>query len=157
MRALTVCRTWFNNLGNREMYMNCAVVTISGGGSGNSGGITDGKPDNPLIYDNQGIGKRAELQRRDWGGPGLFIANIGNGCTVPAGKDVLFPSPGSDVTYGGNEANRAKPEGNCGSGNYGGGGVRGGAVGRRGDIGVVGAVVGAAVVVVVLVAGDVWI
>ena len=140
--------------------MNCAVVTISGGGSGGSGGISDGTgtSDSPLVYDNQGIGKRAEpaqhsIQKRDWGGPGLFIANIGNGCTVPAGKDVVFPSPGSDVTYGGNEGDRAKPEGNCGSGNYGGGGggAYGGAVGRKVEGGMVGALVG-----VVALAG-VWI
>jgi len=36
--------TWFNNLGNREMYMNCAVVKITGGGqhfheAGVGGGI----------------------------------------------------------------------------------------------------------------------
>ena len=26
-------RTWFNKIGNREMYMNCAIVTISGSGA----------------------------------------------------------------------------------------------------------------------------
>lgn len=132
--------------------MNCAVVTISGGGSGGGGGISDGTSDSPLVYGNEGIGKRAEpaehgIQKRDWGGPGLFIANIGNGCTVPSGKDVMFPSPGSAVTYGGKDADRAKPEGNCGSGNYGGGGAYGGAVGRRVDGGIVRAMVGAVVLV----------
>ena len=140
--------------------MNCAVVTISGSGSGGTGGITDTTSGDPLVYDNQGIGKRAEpaelgIRKRDWGGPGLFIANIGNGCTVPAGKDVLFPSPGSDVTYGGNEANRAKPVGNCGNGNYGGSGYRGGAAARRVEGGLVGVVVRAAVAVALV--GGAWI
>ncbi|RPB01938.1 hypothetical protein L873DRAFT_1763223 [Choiromyces venosus 120613-1] len=46
--------TWFNQQGNREMYMNCAAVTITGGGSGLSSF------------------------------PDMFTANIGKDCaTVP--------------------------------------------------------------------------
>ncbi|PWW78882.1 Lytic polysaccharide monooxygenase [Tuber magnatum] len=60
--------TWFNNQGNREMYMNCASVTITDGGSGM------GAP-----Y------------------PDIFRANIGNGCTTQEGTDVVFPNPGNDV------------------------------------------------------------
>ncbi|KAH8152087.1 uncharacterized protein LAJ45_04081 [Morchella importuna] len=81
--------TWFNNVGNREMYMNCAVVTITGGSS------------NALS------------------GPTLFLANIGNGCTTASGTDVVFPNPGDTVEYGGSEGDRAPPSGSCGSGGTG--------------------------------------
>ncbi|KAG0130673.1 hypothetical protein HOY82DRAFT_486448 [Tuber indicum] len=50
-----VAWTWFNNVGNREMYMNCAAVTITGGGQGLS------------AY------------------PDMFKANIGNDCTTETG------------------------------------------------------------------------
>jgi len=60
--------TWFNNQGNREMYMNCASVTITDGGGGMGASY-----------------------------PYIFRANIGNGCTTEAGVDVVFPSPGMDV------------------------------------------------------------
>lgn len=60
-------RTWFNKIGNREMYMNCAAVTITGGGAGLAA------PDHPRT----------------------FVAQIGtNGCSVPEGAPVEFPDPG---------------------------------------------------------------
>lgn len=62
--------SWFNRTGNREMYMNCAAVTVTGGGSGLS------------AY------------------PDIFTANIGNGCTTVEGTDVEFPNPGSAITTG---------------------------------------------------------
>lgn len=82
-------RTWFNNVGNREMYMNCAVVTIGGSGS--------------------------KLKARALAGPAIFLANIGNGCTTASGTDVVFPNPGNVIEYGGNAASRAPPVGNCAS------------------------------------------
>lgn len=50
------------------MYMNCAAITITGGGSGLSG---------PSF-------------------PDIFKANIGNGCTTDEG-DLAFPNPGPNV------------------------------------------------------------
>ncbi len=62
---------WFNHLGNREMYQNCAVVTITGGGAGLEGPT-------PFVA-NAGV----------------------NECHTLEGIDVVFPEPGSSVQYGG--------------------------------------------------------
>lgn len=72
-------RTWFNKIGNREMYMNCAQVTITGGGSGLG-----------IEY------------------PQTFVAQIGtNECTVPEGIAVEFPHPGAVVQRG--DGNKSAP------------------------------------------------
>lgn len=84
--------TWFNNVGNREMYMNCARVTISGAAQKAKRAPSDS------------INSR----------PNMFVANAGNGCTTEAGKDVLFPQPGPDISTVGQ--NTAAPIGTCGAG-----------------------------------------
>lgn len=70
----TIAWTWFNKVGNREMYMNCAPLTVTG--SGGSESALDSLPD-------------------------IFVANIAVGsntdCTVPADTNLLFPNPGDDV------------------------------------------------------------
>jgi len=66
--------SWFNHLGNREMYQNCAVVTITNGGSGLTGPT-------PFVA-NVGV----------------------NECHTIEGIDVVFPNPGSSVAYGGSYA-----------------------------------------------------
>ncbi|KAF7161883.1 hypothetical protein CNMCM6106_008999 [Aspergillus hiratsukae] len=78
--------SWFNKVGNREMYMNCAMVTIKGG-------------------------SQARLHARDLspalsrraggfdGLPSLFVANV-NGpgkCKTIEGQEVNFPLPGPSV------------------------------------------------------------
>ncbi|KAL9060896.1 MAG: hypothetical protein Q9162_000340 [Coniocarpon cinnabarinum] len=63
--------TWFNKIGNREMYMNCAPVTVSG---------SKGSPDtfNKL--------------------PDMFIANVGAPTIKTTdSKNVVFPNPGDSV------------------------------------------------------------
>lgn len=82
--------SWFNNLGNREMYMNCAHVTI---GSGSKNLVRS--PSDP-------ISSR----------PGLFVANVGNGCKTVETFDVEFPHPGPDVVR--NSQKTTPPVGNCG-------------------------------------------
>ncbi|WAO93972.1 Hypothetical protein NCS54_01153300 [Fusarium falciforme] len=66
----TLAWTWFNKIGNREMYMNCAPLTVTGSG-----------------------GSKDHLSSL----PDMFVANIGNKCTVPDASDLQFPNPGEDV------------------------------------------------------------
>ncbi|CAG8940695.1 unnamed protein product [Penicillium salamii] len=84
----TLAWTWFNRIGNREMYMNCAPITVSGGSSKRS-------PE--------------ELEKRAASFPPMFVANV-NGCTTKEGVDIRFPQPGDDVEYDG-EATNLAPEG----------------------------------------------
>lgn len=76
--------TWFNRLGNREMYMDCSSIEVTGG-SGSE----------PVAFANR---------------PSLFIANI-NGCKTVDSKDVIIPNQGPDVTENGSET--APPTGDC--------------------------------------------
>jgi hypothetical protein len=84
--------TWSNTIGNREQYMNCAAVTIGGGGA------------------KRDVSERAEAFSSR---PQPFVANIGNGCSTIEGKDVLYPNPGPDVVNNG--GNQAPPVGTCGA------------------------------------------
>lgn len=92
----TLAWTWFNKIGNREMYMNCAPVTLSGGSS-----------------------KRHELIERDQAAynalPNMFVANIGDGCGTADSLDVVFPNPGDSVEFDGGATSTATaaPTGNC--------------------------------------------
>ncbi|KAF2871295.1 hypothetical protein BDV95DRAFT_494607 [Massariosphaeria phaeospora] len=69
--------TWFNKLGNREMYMNCAPITVAG--SGGDASFLSGLPD-------------------------MFTANLPDqpvtkaSCSTPEGLgDLKFPEPGTSV------------------------------------------------------------
>ncbi|CAG8000745.1 unnamed protein product [Penicillium olsonii] len=81
----TLAWTWFNRIGNREMYMNCAPITVSGGSSKRSA---------------------EELEKRAASFPPMFVANV-NGCTTKEGVDIRFPQPGDDVEYDGEASNLA--------------------------------------------------
>jgi len=66
--------TWFNNIGNREMYMNCFPAEITG---------SQGTQDTLSTL------------------PELFTANIGSvsqGCTTTESHNLNFPNPGNYVT-----------------------------------------------------------
>ncbi|KAL1604575.1 hypothetical protein SLS59_003770 [Nothophoma quercina] len=65
---LTMAWTWFNKVGNREMYMNCAPVNVAGG----TGKGFDDLPD-------------------------MATANIGGTCTTKEGNDYTFANPGKSV------------------------------------------------------------
>lgn len=62
--------TWFNKVGNREMYMQCASIDLTGSSGDQSN------------YDAL---------------PDMFTANIDNGCTTQSDTDVQFPNPGDVV------------------------------------------------------------
>ncbi|EZF22108.1 hypothetical protein H112_04960 [Trichophyton rubrum D6] len=78
--------TWFNRLGNREMYMNCAHVTISGSN------------DNPSGNSKVALSGQAALHAL----PNIFLANINQApqCKTDHSKEVIFPFPGEFVEYG---------------------------------------------------------
>ncbi|KAG5975083.1 hypothetical protein E4U55_007857 [Claviceps digitariae] len=80
--------TWFNQVGNREMYMNCASINITGGGK-------------------KKRGSTHSLQSR----PDMFVANVGKGCGTAEGSDLLFPNPGPDVDM--DSKKTAPPTGSC--------------------------------------------
>jgi hypothetical protein len=87
MKGAVFAWTWFNNVGNREMYMNCAVVDVVPGRGGRD---------------------KVPFQSR----PALLVANIGNGCSTIEGKDVKFPDPGPDVEVN-SVSGLVNPVGNC--------------------------------------------
>jgi len=85
----TIAWTWLNKVGNREFYMNCAPVTLTG---------TSGDKSN---YDSL---------------PNMLVANIGTGCDTKSleGKDYKYPNPGKHVSnFASSEL--VMPNGECGS------------------------------------------
>lgn len=86
--------SWFNKIGNREMYMNCAVITIK------SACASSPVP-----------GKFRRSSAPFSSRPNMFVANINNGCGTTEGTDVEFPNPGPDVD---NKSKKtSKPVGKC--------------------------------------------
>lgn len=86
----------FNKIGNREMYMNCAVVDIEGGNDYKKIKARDGK----YVADEADISASAQLALS--GLPDLYVANLAgiNDCKTQETRDANFDSPGDDVEYG---------------------------------------------------------
>jgi hypothetical protein len=79
--------TWFNYEGNREMYMNCADVTVTGG---------------------QGTVDSFESAY-----PEIFVANVGNGCKTVELEETVFAHPGKQVIYGSGVSASSSPFPSC--------------------------------------------
>lgn len=77
--------TWFNKVGNREMYMDCAQVTVRRGAA-----VTDDEQQAPP-------NSPAPIPWADR--PTIFVANINaeSQCTTVEGEEVNFPQPGPEV------------------------------------------------------------
>lgn len=89
----TMAWTWFNKVGNREMYMNCAPMTVTGDSGSDSFMKTL---------------------------PDMFVANISpgaNACRTKPNIDVKFPNPGVAIArFGDVTAAYGPPVGACGTG-----------------------------------------
>ncbi|KAF2271403.1 uncharacterized protein EI97DRAFT_428292 [Westerdykella ornata] len=88
--------TWFNHIGNREMYMNCAPVTISGGS--NDSAAFDKLPD--LALANIAFGEGANCKTTEgfdytFDNPGQYSTRIGPGPFKPlCGGETVPGQPG---------------------------------------------------------------
>jgi hypothetical protein len=103
--AYTLAWTWFNKVGNREMYMNCASVKVTGGTSKRE---TAGNE-----TEEYSIPELSERATPDL--PAMFVANIpATDCTTVDSMSVEFPNPGASVETNGN-ANKAPTGPKCGA------------------------------------------
>jgi len=110
--------TWFNRIGNREMYQNCAPVTVTGGNSKRDA-------QNRRRFEAVEAAKirardEAELRARDQTSsfPNLFVCNLAsiNSCKNTEGMEYAFPNPGPDVQRAGSRAVETMSGGELGGG-----------------------------------------
>lgn len=116
--------TWFAAIANREMYMNCAYVTING--SNKSKRATSSRPNMFVGFLASGACKTDEQTNLDFPDPGQFVTDGSQnsdteykGKTKPNGSDC-----GHDVSGGGESIQNALPP-NTGIEGIGGGIVAG--------------------------------
>ena len=126
--------TWFNRIGNREMYMSCAAVTIT---KPEPEPEPEPELDYPLqeqisvspqcsntadlliVQSNEGVyTKQIDASSSGYGNgledfPDILVAQLEglNNCYIPEGEQVEFPHPGRNVYRGAGPA--VLPRGNC--------------------------------------------
>ena len=79
--------TWFNKIGNREMYMNCAPIILGGTNARRAESELESRNATQLVERDQSFYNAL---------PDMFKANIGN-CVTKEGVNIEFPNPGSSV------------------------------------------------------------
>lgn len=109
--------SWFNKVGGREMYMNCAPLRVVAAGSGAGGGAGGRKRSS--LHERRVERMGEGLEQREGGLeslPVMFRANSGNGCeTAESGTVLGFPEGnlGAVVQRIGDEV-LVPPVGSCG-------------------------------------------
>lgn len=101
--------TWFNR--EQEFYMNCAAVTVTGGGeSKKSSSSHSNRPGLTSPTDKRDTTSVSFEDR-----PSFLVANTGDdGCKTPrTNAEVKYPNPGPDVTEGDGEYPLEPPTGDC--------------------------------------------
>lgn len=81
--------SWFNLIGDQNMYQNCARVQIVGG---------QPAPASPLRRRTMRYESRRQTAFDAL--PDMFVCDVGNGCRTLERQSVVFPSPGASVLYG---------------------------------------------------------
>ena len=112
--------TWFNRIGNREMYMSCAAVTITNQNAASALAPSDGTPMSPAYeahWEGGLLTQNMQMQTNDTSGidsfPDILVAQLPglSDCSIPGGEQVEFPHPGRDVQRG--EGRTMLPKGSC--------------------------------------------
>lgn len=78
----TMSWSWFNRIGNREFYQNCAPMTVQ-------------------AAKKKRYAPTPKTSKRQTSFPDMFVANIGNGCSTDESMDYVYPDPGADVQTAG--------------------------------------------------------
>ena len=106
----TLAWTWFNKIGDREMYMNCAPVTVTAApGKKTKRDFLNGRRRGGVMEEKRAADALDSL-------PDMFRANSGNGCSTAASGTVLaIPAAnlGKDIQKIGTDP-LTPPIGNCG-------------------------------------------